>query len=236
VAELVAGAPSRALAVYAHPDDADVSCGATLAAWAEQGCEVHVVVCTLGEKGSPDPAADAGELARRRRAEVAAASALLGVAEVHPLGHRDGEIDNDLALRFELVSLIRRLRPDALVCPDPTAVFFGEHYYSHRDHRVVGFAALDAAAPAAAAPLYFPEAGPPHPVEVAYLSGSLEPNAYVDVSSTIRRKVEAVLRHESQLEGSGRLLAEAIEERASAAGRVAGVAFAEAFRRLYLGR
>jgi len=54
--------------------------------------------------------------------------------------------------------------------------FFGEHYYNHRDHRVVGFGALDAASPAAASPHYFPEQGAPFQIEVAYLSGSLEPN------------------------------------------------------------
>ncbi|MHB1784049.1 MAG: PIG-L deacetylase family protein, partial [Acidimicrobiales bacterium] len=57
-AELVADAPTRALAIYAHPDDAEVSCGGTLARWSAAGCEVEVVVCTRGDKGSTDPAVD----------------------------------------------------------------------------------------------------------------------------------------------------------------------------------
>ena len=75
-----------------------------------------------------------------------------------------------------------RARPEAIISPDPLAVFFGEHHYNHRDHRVVGWAALDAAAPAAALPLYFRGTGTAHQVTAAYLSGSLEPNVWVDVS------------------------------------------------------
>ncbi|MFP5378032.1 MAG: PIG-L deacetylase family protein, partial [Acidimicrobiia bacterium] len=68
--------PSSVLAVYAHPDDPEVSCGGTLARWAAAGAEVHVVVCAAGDKGSSDPAARPEELARRRAAEVEAANAV----------------------------------------------------------------------------------------------------------------------------------------------------------------
>ena len=47
--------PEVALAVYAHPDDADVACGGTLARWAKAGTAVHLVVCTDGGKGTFDP-------------------------------------------------------------------------------------------------------------------------------------------------------------------------------------
>ena len=52
---------------------------------------------------------------------------------------------------------IRSVRPDVVCCPDPTAVFFGDAYVNHRDHRVTGWATLDAVAPAAGNPHYFPE-------------------------------------------------------------------------------
>ena len=78
--------------------------------------------------------------------------------------------------------------------PDPTATFFGEVYVNHRDHRETGWALLDAVAPAAAMPLYFPEQGPPHQVSVLLLSGTHEPDVVVDVSRTIDIKVKAVLR------------------------------------------
>lgn len=227
--------PPVALAVYAHPDDGDVSSGGTLARWADAGCEVHLLVCAAGDKGSKDPSTDPAELARARRVETEAAAAVLGVRQVHHLDRPDGELENDLATRQAIVGVIRQVRPEALVCPDPLAVFFGEHYYNHRDHRVVGFAALDAAAPAAASPLYFPRAGRPHAVSVAYLSGSLEPNVYVDVGPTIDRKAEAVLCHRSQLGDAPEPFRAVLRDRAEEAGRLAGVAFAEAFRRVRLG-
>ncbi|MCU1492993.1 MAG: putative LmbE-like protein [Acidimicrobiaceae bacterium] len=234
--ELVADVPGRALAIYAHPDDADVSCGGTLARWAASGCEVHLVVCAKGDKGSSEPGADVPALVEARAAEVAAAALELGVARVHRLGVDDGELENDHKLRCELVRLIRDVRPDAVVCPDPTAVFFGEHYYNHRDHRIVGWAVLDSVSPAAASPLYFPTSGPAWTVGVVYLSASLDANVVVDITSVIDRKAAAILCHRSQLGESGEWLGVAMRERAEQAGRLGGVSFAEAFRRVRLGQ
>src|SRR5438477_209851 len=161
MAELIRDAPASVLACYAHPDDPEVSCGGTLARWTAAGAEVHTVVCTSGDKGSSDPATDPAELVARRAEEVAAAASLVGLAGHHLLGHPDGELENGPSLRRELVALIRQVRPQIVVCPDPQAVLFGQDYYNHLDHRVVGWATLDAAAPAAALPLYFPETRPP---------------------------------------------------------------------------
>lgn len=235
MAELLRDAPSRALAVYAHPDDPDVSCGGTLARWAELGTEVHVLIATSGDKGSTDPTAAPDELARRRLAESAEAAKVLGLAGQHLLGHPDGELEDDYAFRAELVGWIRKLQPDTVLCPDPTAVFFGEDYFNHRDHRVIGFAALDALAPAAALPHYFPEAGPAHQVGEALLSGTLEPTVWVDVTDSIEAKVAAVACHRSQFAGEGDWAGDAVRRRAEDDGRRAGVPYAEGFRRLRLG-
>ena len=54
-------APRRALAVYAHPDDPEVSAGGTLARWAAEGAEVWVLVTTRGDKGTSDPTVDPDE-------------------------------------------------------------------------------------------------------------------------------------------------------------------------------
>jgi LmbE family N-acetylglucosaminyl deacetylase len=231
---LLAEAPPRALAIYAHPDDPDISCGGTLAKWARGGCEVHVLLCTAGDKGSSDPGATPGEVAIRRLGEARKATALLGVSALHHLDRPDGEIENDLETRRELVRVIRRTVPDVVICPDPTAVFFGAHHFNHRDHRMVGWAVLDSIAPAAASPLYFPESGPPHEVARVLLSGSLEPDVWVDVSETIDVKVEAVACHESQLADANDWFASALRDGAEEAGRQAGVRFAEAFRALEL--
>ena len=233
--ELVSAAPARALAIYAHPDDAEVSCGGTLARWAAAGAEVHVVVCARGDKGSSDPAVSPEALATQRRGEVEAAGRILGVGPHHFLDHPDGEVENGAELRAELVGLVRAVRPDVVVCPDPEAVFFGRSYFNHRDHREVGWAALDAVAPAAANPHYFPEAGPAHQVDCAYLSGTLSPDVWVDISDTVDAKAEALLCHTSQLGETGEWLRTAVRDRAEQAGRAAGVAYAEGFRLLALG-
>jgi len=224
----------RVLAIYAHPDDADVSAGGTLAAWAAAGDHVEVVVCAAGDKGAIDPSTDTDELGARRATEVDRAVRVLGLATVHRLGRADGTVANDAALRAELVRVIRQARPDVVVCPDPTAVVFGSAYVNHRDHREVGWATLDAAAHEAGNPLYFPDAGPPHHVREVWLSGTLEPDTWVDIAATIDRKAEALLCHESQLGEAGEWLRSAVQERAEEAGRASGYRYAEGFRRLVL--
>jgi LmbE family N-acetylglucosaminyl deacetylase len=232
--DLVDAVPTRAVAVYAHPDDPEVSCGGTLARWAAAGAEVHVVVCGAGDKGSSDPTVDPGKLAHRRAAEVAAAGAVLGLAGHHLLGIPDGEIENTVELRERLVRLLRELRPDAVVCPDPTAVFFGDRYYNHHDHRITGWATLDAAAPMAGSPHYFPGLGDVHAVPRVLMSGTLEPNVWVDITATLEKKVDALLCHRSQLPTTDDWFRTFLRERAEEGGRVAGVRYAEGFRRLWL--
>ena len=227
--------PACALAVYAHPDDAEISCGGTLATWARAGSAVHVLVCTTGDKGSTDPATDPAELAERRRQESAAAAEVLGLAGHHRLEHPDGSVATSAALVGDIVRVVREVAPDAVVCPDPTAQIFGDRYWNHRDHRLVGTATLDAVAPAAANPHYFPDAGPPHQVRTVYLSGTLEPNVWVDVSDAIDTKIDALFCHASQLQDTTEWFRGFLRERAEETGRAAGVAYAEAFRRLTLG-
>jgi LmbE family N-acetylglucosaminyl deacetylase len=131
------------------------------------------------------------------------------------------------------------LRPDVVVCPDPTAVFFGDSYYNHRDHRVTGFATLDAIAPAAGNPHYFPQhlrnGLGVHHVRAVYLSGTLEPNCWIDVTATQERKIDALFCHASQLVETGEWFREFLRERAEEGGRAAGVKYAEGFRRLVFG-
>ncbi|HET9690420.1 MAG TPA: PIG-L deacetylase family protein [Acidimicrobiales bacterium] len=227
--------PQRVLAVYAHPDDPDVGAGGTLAAWSAAGAHVEVCICADGDKGATDPATAADDLVARRRAEVAAAGEVLGVAAHHWLGFRDGELDDAAALRAAIVGTVRHVRPDVVLGPDPTAVFFGSSYVNHGDHRAVGWAVLDAVAPAAANPHYFPDRGAPHPVGALWLSGTLEANVWVDVSATIDRKATAIGCHVSQTGTPGEWLRTVVHQRAEDAGRAVGVAYAEAFRRVALG-
>jgi LmbE family N-acetylglucosaminyl deacetylase len=227
--------PGVVLAVYAHPDDADVGCGGTLARWAKGGTVVHLIVCTDGGKGTSDPGVQPKKLAAERAAELEASSALIGLTSVDNLGFRDGELTDSEEFRRTLVARVRQVRPDVVCGHDPTAIFFGQDYFNHRDHRILGLALLDAVAPAAALPHYFPDAGPPHQVSTVLLSGTLEPDDWVDVSDTIETKAAAVECHRSQFAGQNGWAGEAVRQRAAEEGRRAGVAYAEGFRRLSLG-
>jgi LmbE family N-acetylglucosaminyl deacetylase len=229
--------PERALAIYAHPDDTEIACGGTLAAWAAAGAEIHLVICTQGEKGAADADTDPAALAEERAAETAEAAAVLGLAGHELLGYPDGEIDNTVEVRGRLVERIRALRPEVVLGHDPTAVFFGSGYVSHHDHRSVGWATLDACAPAAASPLYFPDAGPPHQVATVLLSGTLEPDAWIDIATAIDQKVAALRCHRSQLPPDTDLVADVVRERARETAEQSSsvVEYAEAFRALRLG-
>ncbi len=227
--------PGVVLAVYAHPDDADVACGGTLARWAKAGGTVHLVVCTDGGKGTKDPGVLPARLAAERANELQASSALIGLAGVDSLGFPDGELVDCDAFRRTLVERVRAVRPDVVCGHDPTAVFFGRDYYNHRDHRIAGAVLLDAVAPAAALPHYYPNAGPPHQVATVLLSGTLEPDEWVDVTDTIEAKAAAVECHRTQFADQAGWAGEAVRRRAAEEGRRAGVAYAEGFRRLTLG-
>ena len=170
------------LAVYAHPDDADVACGGTLARWAKAGSAVHLVVCTDGGKGTADPGVEPKKLAAERAGELEAASALVGLASVENLGFPDGELTDSDELPAHAGG------PGAHGCaPTWCAATTRRPSSSARTTSTTATTAspapalLDAVAPAAALPHYFPDAGPPHQVSTVLLSGTLEPDDWVDV-------------------------------------------------------
>ena len=226
--------PRTALAIYAHPDDPFISCAGTLALWAEAGCNVDVVICTRGEKGSRNASSDPRELAAVREKEASRSAEVIGCNTPHLLGYPDGEMENNLDLVGKLVRCIREVQPEVVFCPDPTAVLFGEEYINHRDHRIIGMATLDALSPAAAMPLYFPEAGKPHQVDYAYLSGTLEPSVWIDITASITKKVASIECQKSQVD-SAEWIGDLIRERARGEGQKVGASFAESFRRVHTG-
>ena len=152
------------LAVFGHPDDAEIAAGGVLARWAAAGRAVHLLVLTNGDRGSQDRTADRAELARVRGQETVDAARILGLAEATVLDIHDGELENDHAVRAEVVRAVRTVRPSVVVSCDPTAWFFertpegttsGAAFYNHVDHRTAGAIALDAVYPGAGNPHYF---------------------------------------------------------------------------------
>ena len=129
---------------------------------------------------------------------------------------------------------MRSLRPEVVIAPDPTAVYFGGTYVNHRDHRSLGWAVLDACAPAAGNPSYFPEQGPAHQIDALLLAGTLEPDAWVDIAEHLETKVAAVRCHVSQLGDEPGAVEHMVAHRAAEAGAETGVRYAEGFRLIRL--
>jgi len=225
--------PARFLVVAAHPDDAEFGPAATAASWIDAGSVGRLVCCTSGDLGGDDPAIDPLELAARREDEQRRAARIVGYDEVVFLHQPDGALANDLALRELLVREIRRFRPDAVLTHDPEVLFYAGAGVNHADHRAAGLAAVDAVFPAARNPLAFPalaRAGlAPHVVRRLYLFWPNAPTAWVDVTATLRRKVEALGCHASQVSDPAGLAAR-IEAWAAEEGEPIGVAAGEAFR------
>ena len=104
---------------------------------------------------------------------------------------------------------------------------------NHHDHRSVGFAVLDACAPAAASPLYHPEVGPPHQVGTIYLSGTLDPDTGRTSPPPSTARWSRCTCHRSQVGDDVDLVDHVVRRRAASAGADAGLASAEAFRVLH---
>ena len=221
------------MVVVAHPDDADFGPAAAVARWIREGSVGHLVCLTSGDQGGEDPDLDPLELARTREAEQRAAARHVGYEDVTFLHRPDGALENDLALREQLVRLIRSFRPDAVLTIDPTVIFHQRGYIQHTDHRAAGMAAIDAVYPASRNPMAFPhqvrEGLPAHTVGWLYLFWTDLPNAWVDVSDTLDVKIAALREHVSQLRDPDGLT-ERVRTWAREEGERVGVRAAETLR------
>ena len=227
------------LAVFAHPDDAEICAGGTLARWAQEGRAVHLLVLTNGDRGSDDPAQDRAELARTRGVETEAAGKVLGLAGVRVLDNHDGELENSAVVRADIARTVREVRPDVVLSCDPTAWFFGNRYFNHADHRTAGEAALDAVFPGAGNPLFFAdqlaEGLSPWKVPEVWLGWTIEPNLHQDITGFLEIKLSALAEHRSQVEGDMLgFFREWLPAEAEENGKKIGVQHAEAFRVLTL--
>ncbi len=233
--------PARVLVVLAHPDDPEFFCGGTLALWADQGREIEYCLLTRGDKGADDADTDPVALAHLREAEQRAAAAVLGVRQVRFLDLADGYLTPDLALRKQVVRVLRQVRPDIVVTCDPTNFFPSDRYINHPDHRAAGQATLDAVFPAAGSALFFPElirdeGLAPHKVRQVYVAMPQTPNTLVDVTAFIDRKIAALREHRSQIPDPAGLEARIRDRLLDPAGPPDTPRYVERFRLIDLGR
>lgn len=197
--------PERALAVGAHPDDAEFGAGGVLAKWAAGGTHVNIMVLSDGSKGTWDPSVKPSDLKMTRAKEQVEAARRLGAAGVINLGLVDGELEYSLELRALVCEQIRLQRPEVVLTHDPW-----RRYMMHPDHRVTGWAVVDGVV-AARDPLFFPEqlkgGLQPHRPAALLLWAADEPDHWEDIAGFAGRKAEALLAHSSQsattMEGAG---------------------------------
>src|SRR5215467_3773567 len=183
----------RLLILGAHPDDADYAAGGTAALYRAAGHTVKMVSLTNGDAGhhiEPGPA-----LAERRRAEAAAAGAVIG-AEYILLDNHDGLLLPTLENRLAIIRLIRSFRPDLVLTHRPNDY--------HPDHRYTSQLVQDAAY-MVTVPAIAPDT--PHlaanPV-IAYLPDDFQkpypftPTVALDVGKVVERIVDMLHCHTSQ--------------------------------------
>lgn len=195
--------PKKIAVIMAHPDDAEFSCAGTVARWTEEGNEVVYVLLTSGDKGSDDPEMTSERLVATREAEQRDAARILGVRDVTFLRYPDGYLEPNLDLRKALVRVIRQLKPDVVICQDPTVRWFESEYINHPDHRAAGEATLAAIFPSARDRLTFPdllaEGLDPHKVREVYLAGAQTPDVAIGISAQMEKKIDSLRAHDSQV-------------------------------------
>lgn len=187
------GSARRVLCVQPHPDDNELGAGGTIAMLAGRRANVVYLTVTDGCVGTLDPTLTPERLRLIRYEEATRSARHLGASELLWLGYGDGNVPEERDLLQRILGAIRRVRPDAVLVPDPWLP-----YEAHRDHRAVGLATANAAILSMFPHVRSEPDGPPHAVSMVAFYCTSRPNTWIDVDRTWARKMEAVRMHESQ--------------------------------------
>lgn len=192
----------RLLVVMAHPDDVDFGSAGTIATLTGAGVKVTYCLVTDGNAGGSDRSVSRADVAALRREEQTAAAAVVGVTDLVFLGHPDGRVVADLALRCDISRVIRQVRPKVVMCQSPERNL-DRIFASHPDHLAAGEAAVSAVYPDSRNPFAFPEllqeGLEPWDVTEIWLSAHPISSDFMDVTEHIDRKFQALRCHVSQL-------------------------------------
>ena len=219
-----AGVQADVLAIAAHRDDVEQTCGGTLMRMAARGLRTAILDLTQGEAGTRGTAED-----RAREADEAAR--ILGVGWRQALALPDGAIENTLPNRLALVRVLRLLRPRVVILPYWQA--------RHPDHAIVATLGYEACF-LAGLKKYEPGSTPHRPFKIVYASlyADVRPSFIVDITPFIEQRHLALMAYRSQYAnqpaGSGLFVPEEeIRERTLAEarhyGQLAGVRYGEPF-------
>ena len=212
------------LAIAAHRDDVEQTCGGTLLRMASRGLRTAILDLTRGEAGTRGTAED-------RAREAAQAANLLGVSHREALDLPDGAIENTLENRKKIVRVLREVRPRVVILPYWQA--------RHPDHAIVATLCYEACFLSGLSKV---ETGaPPHrPFKIIYASlyADVRPSFVVDITPFIEQRHRSLMAYKSQYSNqtSGSALfvpEEEIRERTFAEARhyglLAGVKYGEPF-------
>jgi len=214
------------LAIAAHRDDAEQTCGGTLLAMHARGWRTGILDLTQGESGTRGTAAD-------REAEANAAAAILNVSHREALDLPDGNVQNTLENRLKIAAVLRRLRPRVVILP----------YWQgrHPDHYTTATLGYESCFVSGLAKIETPGGHPPHrPYKILYASlyADVRPSFVVDITPFVEQRLQSLLAYRSQYatqpQGGGLFVPEEdIRERTFATARhyglLAGVRYAEPF-------
>jgi N-acetylglucosamine malate deacetylase 1 len=217
------------LAIAAHRDDVEQTCGGTLLRMASRGLRTAILDLTQGEAGTRGTAED-------REREATEAAQLLGVVWREALDLPDGALENTLENRIKIARVVRLLRPRVVILP-----YWQARHPDHAITATLGYEACFLAglsnAPASGHAL----SGAPHrPFKIVYASlyADVRPSFVVDITPFIEQRHAALMAYKSQYAnqktGSGLFVAEEeIRERTFAEARhyglLAGVKYGEPF-------
>lgn len=216
--------PADVLAIAAHRDDVEQTCGGTLLRMAARGLRTAILDLTQGEAGTRGSADE-------RASEAAEAARLLGVGWRQALDLPDGAVENTLENRMKIVRVLREVRPRVVILPYWQA--------RHPDHATVATLGYEACFLSGLAKV---DTGlPPHrPFKIVYASlyADVRPSFIVDITPFIEQRHSALMAYRSQYAsqhtGSGLFVPpEEIRERTFAEARhyglLAGVRYGEPF-------
>jgi bacillithiol biosynthesis deacetylase BshB1 len=225
------------LAIAAHRDDVEQTCGGTLLRMGARGLRTAILDLTRGEAGTRGTAEE-------REAEANQAAKLLGVGWREALDLTDGAVENTLENRIKIVRVLRTVRPRVVVLPYWQA--------RHPDHAMVATLAVEACFLSGLSRLDSPmwvglgELAPHRPYKIIYASlyADVRPSFVVDITPYIEQRHAALMAYKSQYAnqkaGSGLFVPEEeIRERTFAEarhyGQLAGVKYGEPFMQKEVG-
>jgi bacillithiol biosynthesis deacetylase BshB1 len=214
------------LAIAAHRDDVEQTCGGTLLAMQSKGWKTAILDLTRGESGTRGTAAE-------REAEANEAARILNVYHREALDLPDGNVQNTLENRIKIAEVLRRLRPRVVILP----------YWEgrHPDHYTAATLGYEACFVSGLAKLDIRGNAKPHrPYKILYASlyADVRPTFAVDITPYIEQRFQSLMAYRSQYanrpEGGGLFVPEEeIRERTFAMARhcglLAGVRYAEPF-------